>query len=69
MSTTTPEPDRFVREAEEKRLTGLSRTTRWRLEKQGKYPRRYRISANAKARLFSEIMEWMRERIEQGKGA
>ena len=42
--------DRFVREPEVHRLTGLSRTTRWRLERAGKFPRRRRISENAVVR-------------------
>ncbi len=35
---TVEEPDRRVSEAEEKTITGLSRTTRWRLSNEGKYP-------------------------------
>jgi prophage regulatory protein len=54
--------DRFVREAEVHRLTGLSRTTRWRLEQRNKFPKRRQISDNAVAWLESEIVEWMAER-------
>ena len=57
-----PHEDRFVREKEVERLTGLSRTTRWRLERQGKFPRRRQISTNAVAWLASEIHAWMTER-------
>ena len=32
------EPDRLVREPEELKLTGQSRTTRWNLAKEGRYP-------------------------------
>jgi prophage regulatory protein len=35
---------RFMREPECLKLTGLSRTTRWRLEKVGKFPKRIKIS-------------------------
>ena len=35
---TIEEPDRRVSEAEEKIITNLSRTTRWRLANAGKYP-------------------------------
>ena len=49
MSTLTQIEDRFLREPEVHRLTGLSRTTRWRLERAGKFPRRRRISENAVA--------------------
>ena len=56
--------DRFVREPEVKRITGLSRVTRWRMERRGEFPRRRRISTNAVAWLESEIAEWMAERAE-----
>lgn len=36
--TTITEPDRRIGEAEEKRLTNLSRTERWRRAKEGRYP-------------------------------
>ena len=57
-------PDRFLREPEVRRLTGLSRTTRWRLERAGKFPRRRRISENAVAWAASEINAWIAERME-----
>ena len=56
--------DRFMREAEVRRLTGLSRTTRWRLEKREKFPKRRQVSDNAIAWLESEIRAWMVERVE-----
>ncbi|MCZ6666176.1 MAG: AlpA family phage regulatory protein [Gammaproteobacteria bacterium] len=57
-------PDRFLREPEVRRLTGLSRTTRWRLERAGKFPRRYRISDNAVAWSARAINEWIAKRME-----
>ena len=56
--------DRFLREAEVARITGLSRTTRWRLERRGEFPRRRSISRNAVAWLASEIQAWVTERAE-----
>ena len=56
-------PDRFLREPEVRHITGLSRTTRWRLEQAGKFPKKYPISDNAKANLASEIFKWMAERV------
>lgn len=56
--------DRFLREPEVRRLTGLSRTTRWRLERTGQFPRRRRISANAVAWLETDIRAWMSEKAE-----
>lgn len=35
---TTEEPDRRICEAEELSLTGLSRVTRWKYAKEGRYP-------------------------------
>ena len=54
--------DRFVREPECLRRTGLSRTTRWRLEQQKKFPKRRRISDNAVGWLESELNAWMDQR-------
>jgi prophage regulatory protein len=54
--------DRILREPEVKRLSGLSRTTRWRLERQGEFPRRLQISENAIGWLDSEIRLWIESR-------
>ena len=50
--------DRFIRERECFRLTGLSRTTRWRLEQKGEFPKRRKLSQNAIGWLDSEIRAW-----------
>ena len=55
---------RFIREPECQNITGLSRTTRWRLEKEGKFPARRKISQNTVGWLSSEIEKWMRSKIE-----
>ena len=57
-------PDRFLREAEVLRITGLSRTTRWRMERRGEFPRRRILSRNAVGWLASQIEAWMAERAE-----
>ncbi len=54
--------DRFLREPEVRRITGLSRTTRWRMERRGEFPRRRSISRNAVAWLASEIEVWVADR-------
>ena len=56
------EEDRFIREPEVKRITGLSRTTRWRLERKGKFPPRRQLSENAIGWLESEIRAWIASR-------
>ena len=37
---TVEEPDRRISESEERSITGLSRTTRWRLTNEGRYPKK-----------------------------
>ena len=63
MNTPYPIEDRFLREPEVKLITGLSRTTRWRLERTGKFPRRRRIAEQAVAWSAREVTEWMIERV------
>ncbi len=60
------EPDRFMREGEVNRRTGLSRTTRWRMEKTGDFPKRRQLSPNSVGWLEREINDWMLARIEAG---
>ena len=55
--------DRFIRDQECSEITGLSRTTRWRLEKKGMFPPRRQISANAVAWLESEVRDWMASKM------
>lgn len=57
-----PTADRILREPEEKELTGLSRTTRYMLERDGKYPRAVRLTGRARGHLLSEVMNWIAER-------
>lgn len=54
--------DRFLREPEVRRLTGLGRTRRWELERAGEFPRRVRLSDHAVAWRLSELREWMESR-------
>jgi prophage regulatory protein len=43
--------------------TGLSRSTIWRLERQGAFPRHRRISRNAVAWVEDEVAAWMLSKI------
>jgi len=43
--------------------TGLSRSTIWRLERQGAFPRHHRISAHAVAWVEDEIANWIRSKV------
>ena len=55
--------DRVIRERACREATGLSRTTRWRMEKKGDFPRHLRLSANAVGWLESEIAAWIKARV------
>jgi predicted DNA-binding transcriptional regulator AlpA len=41
------------------RLTGLSRTTLWRLERQGKFPTRIRLGLNSVGWRDEEVQHWV----------
>lgn len=49
--------DQYIDEKLREEITGVSRTTWWRLERQGKTPPVYRIGLQ-KRWLLSEIMKW-----------
>jgi prophage regulatory protein len=55
---------RFLRFPAVRARTGLSRSTIWRLEQEGAFPRHRRISRNAVAWVEDEITAWMLARIE-----
>ncbi len=59
---TTDPLDRFMRDPEVEHVTGLSRTTRWRLAREGKFPKLRELAPNCKGNLQSEIQEWLTER-------
>ena len=42
--------------------TGLSRSTIWRLERAGDFPRHLRLSSNAVAWIEDEIVGWIRQK-------
>jgi prophage regulatory protein len=54
--------ERFIREAECREISGLSRSTRWRLERAGKFPRRRQISIGCTGWLASEVADWLADR-------
>lgn len=43
--------------------TGLSRSTIWRLERQGAFPRHHRISPNAVAWVEDDLAKWIRSKV------
>ncbi|MFK5947997.1 MAG: AlpA family phage regulatory protein [Methylococcales bacterium] len=56
--------ERIVRSKELYKITGLSRTTIWRLERANKFPARVSISTANVGWLYTEIIEWMQTRGE-----
>ncbi|MCW8930998.1 MAG: AlpA family phage regulatory protein [Gammaproteobacteria bacterium] len=55
-------PDRILRSKEVQDMTGLSRTTIWRLERKGDFPARIVLGENSIGWRFLEINEWMLNR-------
>jgi prophage regulatory protein len=53
---------RLLRFPDVRNRTGLSRSTIWRLERDGSFPRHRRISANAVAWPEDEVVAWIRSR-------
>jgi len=54
--------DAIIRKPEVRKITGLSDSTLWRLEKAKKFPQRRRLSTSACGWLLSEVMAWVRSR-------
>ena len=57
-----PLTDRFLLEEEVARITGLSRTTRWREARKGSFPKPRTLSAGRIGWLASEVRMWMSAR-------
>lgn len=54
--------DRILRAREVQELTGLSRTTIWRMERKGEFPARVPLSAGSVGWRLSEVEGWMIDR-------
>ncbi|WP_084201459.1 helix-turn-helix transcriptional regulator [Geobacter pickeringii] len=60
MQRITVEPgNRILRNPDLDVITGLSRTTRWRLENAGDFPKRRQISKGAVGWIESEVTAWL----------
>lgn len=63
------ETDELIRYPEVRKITGgLGRTTIWREERQGNFPRRRHISAGTVGWLRSEVVAWATSRPVVGAG-
>lgn len=58
----TPPAERVIREAECRQLTGICRTTRYMMEKEGAFPARRKLGGRAVGWLLSEVTEWQLSR-------
>jgi len=54
--------NKLLRFPEVKKITGLSRSTIFRLEKNGEFPQRKQISIQAVGWLLEEVNEWIETR-------
>ncbi|MBH0018640.1 MULTISPECIES: AlpA family phage regulatory protein [unclassified Pseudoalteromonas] len=61
---TTQFTDRLVREAERVKITSVSRTSAWLLEKKGLFPKRRKLHADSDrvCWLLSELLEFVQSR-------
>jgi predicted DNA-binding transcriptional regulator AlpA len=57
-----PITDRFMRLTEVIDVIGLSRTTIWRMEKAGAFPRRFKLGTSSIAWREKDIIAWMDSR-------
>lgn len=54
--------ERVIREAECRQLTGICRTTRYMMEKEGEFPARRKLGGRAVGWLLSEVTDWQKSR-------
>jgi len=54
--------DKIIRSKEVQELTGLSRTTIWRMERTGKFPARVALSTSNVGWRLSDIQKWIRSK-------
>ena len=62
MSTPNQPEDRIIGEPECAEFTDLSRTTRWRLMRQGLFPKKVLLSPNRRGWKLSAVRKWLETR-------
>jgi prophage regulatory protein len=53
---------RFIRIKDVLELVGVSRTTLWRMVRDGAFPRRVAITKSARGHVYEEVEAWMQSR-------
>jgi prophage regulatory protein len=61
-STLERVPLKFIRFKAVRERTGLSRSTIWRLERVGAFPKHHQISANAVAWMEQDVVNWIQSK-------
>lgn len=59
----TGESDRLVKDKERQKLTTLSRSQVWKLERIGAHPKRIQLSANSVAWLLSDLLWFIYDQL------
>lgn len=62
LKQSSPPAERVIREAECRQLTGICRTTRYMMEKEGQFPARRKLGGRAVGWLLSEVSAWQKSR-------
>ena len=55
---------KILREKQVKDLTGLSRVTRWRMERRGDFPQKIQLTLRCVGWPEEEVIAWLQERAE-----
>jgi prophage regulatory protein len=64
-SVPTNVPLRLLRFGEVRQRTGLSRSTIWRMERSGTFPKRIKVSFNVVAWREDEVEEWIVSKLQR----
>ncbi|MGK0235929.1 MAG: prophage regulatory protein [Psychroserpens sp.] len=57
------ESDRLVKDQERKKITTLSRSQTWKLERTGSHPQRVQLSTNSVAWLLSDLFHFIYKQV------
>lgn len=58
----TQQQERFLRFGAVAEMIGLSRSTIWRMEREGRFPKRVKIGTKSVAWRMSDLLAWMSHR-------